>query len=117
MTSVYLVQRPMMRDISTGEFIDKYDLSACQRYGDLRVCLMPGNVRADRNNWVHSLARSLKGFTSEDYLLTLGDPVAIATAAIIAAKNSGGLIRLLKWDKHRTDYLPVVLDLRTFNAT
>lgn len=117
MSIVYMVQRPMMRHFETGQFVDKYDLSGCAKYGELRECLLPGNVRTDRNNWVHSLSRSLKGFSSEDYLLTLGDPVAIATAAILAARSSGGFIRLLKWDKHRTDYLPVVLDLRNFNAT
>lgn len=46
---------------------------------------------------------ALRGFTDEDYLVCVGDPVAIGAAIYVASRRVGGEIQLLKWDRMLND--------------
>lgn len=46
-------------------------------------------------------------YRKEDYLIPIGDPVAIAIATTVAARATGGHVTLLKWDKQERLYYPV----------
>lgn len=47
----------------------------------------------------------------EDYILPLGDPVAIAIATMVVGKLTGGRFQILKWDRQECDYYVVQVDV------
>jgi hypothetical protein len=51
----------------------------------------------------------------EDYLLAIGDPIAIAAVSIIAAEYNGR-VSMLKWDKKRQSYQPHLIDINYYTS-
>lgn len=112
MTKVYLTQRPTFRNQATGQFQDKFDLTPALKYGEIVEILRPGNISADHQYVMETILQKLKNFKSEDFMLALGDPVAMCAAACIALDYTNGFLQILKWDKHRLEYVPYVINLR-----
>ena len=107
---VYVVQRPAYRDRQSGEWVDRYDLSAAKEFGALVYVLPPGNVSRDLKEATARLDHRLDDYISgHDHLLLAGDPVAIALAVLRAAHWSTGPISVLKFDRYTDRYLPYVL--------
>lgn len=112
MSKVYVIQRPAYKDRATGEWKDKYDLSAATQYGEIKYLIgRRGNIPQNTQPTVELLRKKLEGFTSDDYLVAIGDPVAIACACMIAVEKSGGSLKILKWDRLIEGYLPYVISL------
>lgn len=80
------------------------------RFGELKVLLPPGQIQVDAMPAVRRLSKLLSDFCDEDHLLCIGDPVAIAIAAAIAAANNNGRLKLLKWDRQEGQYYSVEAD-------
>ena len=100
--TVYVTQEPQARG---GR--PTMDLSPAQEYGEMVFLLPPGPVALSPAPMVRDLRRALAGFTSEDYLLALGDPVAIGIATSVASDMSGGLVRMLRWDRRDHRYVEI----------
>lgn len=96
---VYVVQRPAFRDRGTGEWVDKYDLSAAEEHGRLVYLLPPGNLSRDLTEAMARLRHRLSDYEVGDHLLAAGDPVAIAAAVLVVGAHTGGTVSLLKWDR------------------
>ena len=110
---VFVVQRPAYRDRASGEWITKYDLRPAEEFGKL-VDVLPHNMFWDADTIVAQAERILENFNPhEDYILAIGDPVAIATVGIVAYK-SGGPVTVLKWDKKAQCYQPFCIHLSSF---
>lgn len=108
MGKVFLVQRPSVK--VNGRWTDKYDLSAAREFGELAECLPPGNIPRELSGTAARLRQALGAFDSEqDYLLAIGDPIAISMAVLIADRASGGGVRVLKWDRRAERYVPFKL--------
>ncbi len=60
---------------------------------------------------IFKLRKSLKNFTSEDYLLLTGDPAIIGVACSIVSDMTNGKYNLLKWDKQERKYYPIEINL------
>jgi len=105
---VFVIQRPAYRDRATGEWITKFDLSPAEKFGEL-VDILPSNMFWDAATIVAQAERILIDMTDEDYLLAIGDPVAIAACAIIASRH--GDVTILKWDKKAQSYQPFCLEI------
>ncbi len=103
---VYVVQRPAYRDRATGDWVDKYDLSAAEAYGSLVYLLPPGNLPRDLTETMARLRHRLSDHCPGDHLLAAGDPVAIAASVLVAGHFSGGSVSLLKWDRLEQRYFP-----------
>ncbi len=89
------------------------NLTDAARYGDLVALLPPGEqVFLRPEDTINTLRRALRDFTSDDYLLAIGDPAAIAIASIVAVEASGGLFTMLKWDREHRKYYKIRLDMR-----
>lgn len=102
---VFVVQQPASYDREKRQFIPKYDLSPASSHGQLVVLLGPGNIFKDRlAQAVKQLRRLLATYTESDYILAVGDPVAIAAAVLIAGEHTGGKVQLLKWDRIASAY-------------
>lgn len=110
MGRVFLVQRPSVK--SSGAWVDKYDLTPARHFGDLVECLPPGNIPREISVTVARLKEVLGDFrVAEDYLLAIGDPIAIALAVLVADRVARGGVRLLKWDRRASHYIPYSLDI------
>ena len=60
---------------------------------------------------IFKLRKSLKDFTTEDYLLLTGDPAIIGVACSIVSDMTNGKYNSLKWDKQERQYYPIEINL------
>lgn len=110
---VFVVQQPAFYDREKRQFVAKYDLTPASAHGQLVFMLGPGNIFKDRlTQATRQLSEVLKTFCEDDFILAVGDPVAIAAAVLIAGDRTGGKVKLLKWDRISSAYesFPVTLD-------
>lgn len=99
--TVYIVQEVPGRNV----------LSALS-YGQLECLLPPGmQVTLSSQPVVRRLKHSLRNFNDGDYILLMGDPVAIGIACSVAGMVNQGRYRLLKWDREQRLYYPLQVDL------
>lgn len=114
MSKVFLVQNPSFRDQATGEWSPKYDVSAAKAFGEVVELLPPGNLPADLRPALRTMRSKLNGSdpfkTFDDYLLALGDPVAIALAVAVLMETRNRF-SILKWDRRGKCYRSYAIDL------
>ena len=60
---------------------------------------------------IFKLRKSLKDYTTEDFLLLTGDPAIIGVACSIVSDITNGKFNLLKWDKQERKYYPIHVNL------
>ena len=98
---VFVVQDPLRHSVAPGGTRPKFDLTPAKEFGELTFCLDWADTRHgfDCDQLLWKLRAALRGFTADDFLLMTGNPTAMALAAIVAAENSGGRLRLLVWTK------------------
>jgi hypothetical protein len=51
------------------------------------------------------------GYRPDDYILALGDPIAISIAVLLGVKNGGGCAIALKHERRHRCYLPVKIEI------
>lgn len=104
---VYIVQEVPGRNVM-----------AARQYGALSL-LLPDerDVVLSAGPTTRRLQRALKDFCDQDYLLLMGDPVAIGLACAVASDINQGRFKLLKWDRQQKVYYPVevVLNRKVMN--
>lgn len=109
---VYIVQRPAFYDKKRRGWVNKFDMSPAKKFGELEFLLRPGNIHKDKlEETVEYLKHMLYDFGSEDYILAVGDPVAIAITVMIASERTRGKVSLLKFDRRSGDYEAYELNL------
>lgn len=88
------------------------NLVRATKFGEL-VPLLPGrlNITMSPAPVLRELKAKLKDFGDADYLLPVGDPVAIGLAFTVAAEVNRGKLRVLKWDKGGGAYYVVNVNL------
>jgi hypothetical protein len=108
MSKVFVVQRPAFYDRLKRGWVNKYDLSPAEKFGDLVFLLRPGNIFRDRlDDAINQIESRMVDFNaSEDHILAVGDPIAIAAAVMVASKISGGDVTVLKFDRQENAYQP-----------
>ncbi len=111
---VFVVQRPAYYDRERRGWVNKYDLTPAEEFGELVFLLQPGNIYRDKLEGATALLNEkLSDYGPGDHLLAVGDPVAIALAVMVAAKISGGRVSLLKFDRTSTAYDAFDIDIST----
>jgi hypothetical protein len=78
-----------------------------RQYGELRLLLPDGDIVLSAGPTTRKLQRALKDFCEQDYLLLMGDPVAIGLTCAIASDINQGRFKMLKWDRQQHCYFPV----------
>ena len=102
--TVYVVQNPHCRQ---GErLVPKFNLAPAERYGPLKFLLSPNAAPWRTEDVMAELRAKLSGFTSEDYLLLIGNPVLIGLATAVAA-DAAGRVQFLQWNGTAQGYLAV----------
>lgn len=95
--AVYVVQEAPGKNILSAE-----------AYGPL-IALLPSMMQIviSANEAVELINKKLKNFSDHDYILAIGDPVAIGLASAVAARNNSGRVKFLKWDRVEARYYVV----------
>jgi len=107
MPKVYAPQVPSKYDQATKLWIPAINLEPAKTFGELVVMLPPNANRLHINPLITVLREQMENFTTDDYIVAVGDPSLIAAAACIAVKKTNGLLRILKWDRMAGLYLAV----------
>lgn len=108
MNKVFVVCEPT--HVIAGVTRSSMDLTPAAKFGDIEVLMPTSQSMLAPVPTVRSLKEKLRNFTDEDYILPVGDPVLIATVAMIAAEQNGGRVKFLKWDKHLRSYFSILVD-------
>ena len=97
------------------------DLSNALDFGPLQVVLPAEKQLTDNPNQkieiINLIEDTLKDYGDNDFLLLSGDPACIAVCFTVAALNNGGTVSILKWDRMRECYYPVVLKIDLGNES
>ncbi len=113
MSRVFVVQRPAYFDRKRRGWVNRYDLTPAEEYGELVFLLRPGNIYRDKmSSALESLREQLSDMQSDDHILAIGDPVAIAATVMVASKITGSVVSLLKFDRLDGRYYAYEVDIR-----
>jgi len=107
MSKVYAPQVPSKYDPATKLWVPSINLEPANAFGEIVVMLPPNANRLHINPLIIALREQMKDFTKDDYIIAVGDPSLIAAASCIAVRKTSGLLRILKWDRQTSSYIPV----------
>ena len=106
--TVYVIQEIP----GTREGRPKINIMGAADYGTLKFLLPElSQIIFSPGPLIFKLRKSLKDFTSEDYLLLTGDPAIIGVACSIVSDITNGKYKLLKWDKQERKYYRITINL------
>lgn len=111
MSKVFVPQQPSRFDAATRLWIPTVNLDPAKEHGDVEVMLPPNANRLHTAPLIAALKDKMSEFTEDDYIVAVGDPSLIAAAACIAARKTGGLLKMLKWDRMSRNYISVEIQL------
>ncbi len=97
---VYVTQEPLGKNILPA-----------QEYGELEILLPAGQIVLSPGPSIYRLRKKLQHFCDNDYLLLVGDPIAIGLAAMVAGSMNNGKVKFLKWDRQERRYMGVSADI------
>ena len=109
---VFVTQWSGFRDRSTGKFV-QHDLRPAQKFGEV-ITLMPshpGDPALAPAPMTTYLRHALRHFNSDDFILPMGSPAVICTAAALASRYNMGKIKVLIWDRRLKDYYVTNLEI------
>ena len=96
----------------TKEGRPKINILGASEYGTFKFLLPElSQIIFSPGPLIFKLRKSLKDFTTEDYLLLTGDPAIIGVACSIVSDMTNGKYNLLKWDKQEKKYYPIEINL------
>lgn len=108
---VYIPQQPSRFDAATRLWIPTVNLEPAKQYGELVVMLPPNANRLHTSPLIQALREQMSEYNEADAIVAVGDPSLIAAAACIATRKTGGFLRILKWDRMTSTYIPVEMNL------
>ena len=100
---IYVPQEPMYKN-NQGMLVPKFRIESAEKYGELKILLPYGPVMLAPQPMMRKLKQELKTFCCDDFILPVGDPVAIGAVIAIAADMNRGLVQILRWDRKVHDY-------------
>ena len=96
----------------TREGRPKINILGASEYGTFKFLLPElSQIIFSPGPLIFKLRKSLKDFTTEDYLLLTGDPAIIGVACSIVSDMTNGRYNLLKWDKQERKYYSIEINL------
>ncbi len=107
--TVFVVQRATYRE--GGVLKDKYDLTPAEEFGELSFLLAPDAKPFNPAPIIDELFEKLDGFSDNDFLICIGNPILLSLAVSVAVDINEGRVNLLQWNGRRGAYVPVSADL------
>lgn len=111
MSKVYVPQQPSRYDTATRLWIPTINVEPAKQFGEVVVMLPPNANRLHTAPLVAALKEQMADFCVEDYIVAVGDPSLIAAASCIAVRKTNGSLKMLKWDRISSSYIPVEINL------
>lgn len=106
MSKVYVVQNVHKWDAGKKRLAPKFDFTPATRWGEL-VFICPPNADVTRlDTVVPVVERVLEGYSTQDWLVLVGNPVLISVCAIVAHRTAGSL-NALQWSTREKRYTPI----------
>lgn len=112
MPRVFIPQVPSRFDGGTNLWVPTVNIKPAEKFGDVTVILPPAAARSGIDACATVLKDALQDYDRADYLVALGDPTLYAIAACFAAERTGGLLRMLKWDRLNSGYVLEEVNLK-----
>jgi hypothetical protein len=89
----------------------KKNIISATEYGELEFILPESeNIMYTPAVTISRIRHTLRNFNEKDYLLLIGDPVAIGVAVHFALLLNGNKAKILKWDNREFKYYPIQLE-------
>lgn len=110
MGRVFVIQRQMQLDRERNEFVDRFDLTPAEEYGELVYLLNSTAAPWKTDTILIDLEEKLQDFTEDDFLLLVGNPVLIGLATAVASSKVDR-VSFLQWSGKDRRYLPVVANI------
>lgn len=107
---VFVPQEPMRR--KGRDLVPLYNITPAALYGDLIPLLGSSRLPAFADGSIQVIKMKLCNFDDDDYILMIGDLIAIAGAVHFAALANRGQVNILKWEKRLNGYVKSTLNLR-----
>lgn len=90
------------------------NLTDALRYGKLRALLPQGyQIHLRPEDAFNRLAEGMCYFRPQDFVLFVGDPVAIALTGMVAMQKGMAQLNMLKWDRQERRYNCITMQLNT----
>ena len=90
----------------------KINITGALEYGELKFLLPElSQLMWSPGPLIFELRKKLKNYTSEDYLLLVGDPAIIGVACSIVSDITNGKYKFIKWDRQERRYYPIEINL------
>jgi len=106
--TVYAIQNQMKFDQQKGELVPRFPLiNKAERFGKIEFLLSPSAHPFSPETVLGDLHEKLSGFSNDDHLLLIGNPVLIGMATVIASYYNEGSVRFLQWSGRHNDYLEI----------
>lgn len=107
MSKVFVVQMPTRYDKDKGTYVDRYDITPAEFYGEIVHLLKPNAAPFNSKGIIEQLHDELKDYSDADWILMIGNPILIAFVGAIAAHHNDGKINALQWSGKDGAYIPV----------
>jgi len=91
---IYVIQHPSRKGVPL-------DITDAAKFGKLQEPIFSSryNTLLDTTDAVGKMEQGLLHYTSEDFIIAIGDPILIGMAMAIGARNAAGIVRMLKWNR------------------
>lgn len=107
MPRVFITQLPSRME--GGAWVPTVDIAPAREHGEPVFLVPPGMNQPTMDGVVEQLRRKLNDFTQADFILPMGDPVLMVTAAAILGARFN-YFNMLKWDRHARRYFVYAID-------
>lgn len=107
MAKIYIPQVPSRYDTAVRAWVPTVNLDPAKEFGELVVMLPPNANRLHISPILAALREKMADYEKGDAIVAVGDPSILAAAACIAARKTGGELRMLKWDRILGNYIAV----------
>jgi hypothetical protein len=90
---------------------NRFDFKPAERFGELVFVLDMNDSVFRLDDTLTKLSQRMSGFTKDDYILPIGNPVLIGAATALAADQTGGDFHMLQWLGREKEYIPIKVSL------
>lgn len=109
---VWLVNEPLKYN-DEGELARWLPLDSLANFGKVVRCLPDGSPPTPLDGYIAILKEKLSRWKDGDFLVCVGDQTLLVAAAMIVGNiaDTKSKPRVLKWERRKDSYAPVVLNL------
>lgn len=110
--TVFAIQRQLKFDPVAGQLVPRFQtIDRAKSFGEIEFILGPSDDLYDQESFLGKMHSSLSGFSDDDFLLLIGNPVFIGVATTIAAYYNEGRVRILQWSQKNEGYYEIALKI------